>query len=145
MLELFGLGLQAILNPQTLTLIIFSTILGLTVGALPGINGTMAMGLLAPLTFTMSPVNGVAMIAAIYCASAYGGSVSAILLGIPGTISSMATVFDGHPMARQGKAGEALGIATMSSVVGGLISVIALIFLTKPLAEQALKFSPSAY
>lgn len=145
MLELFGLGLQAILNPQTLTLIIFSTILGLTVGALPGINGTMAMGLLAPLTFTMSPVNGVAMIAAIYCASAYGGSISAILLGIPGTISSMATVFDGHPMARQGKAGEALGIATMSSVVGGLISVIALIFLTKPLAEQALKFSPSAY
>lgn len=138
-------GLEAIMTPDMLLLILAGTFLGLVVGAMPGINGSMAMGILMPLTFTMSPLKGIAMIGAIYCSATYGGCMTAILLGIPGTISSMVTVFDGYPMAQKGLAGRAIGIATISSVIGGLFSAIVLMFFTKPLAEYALLLGPAAY
>lgn len=145
MFENIALGLNEIMSFSTLGLMLIGTFVGLVVGAMPGINGSMAMGILLPLTFSMTPIQGVVVISAIYCSATFGGSISAILLGIPGTISSMTTVFDGHPMAVKGKAGRALGIAILSSVFGGLFSALVLMLMTKPLAEQALKLGPSAY
>ena len=103
----------------------------------------MAIALMVPVTFTMDPTTGLAFLTAIYCSSIFGGSISAILLGIPGTISSFATTLDGYPMALQGKAGTALGVSTLSSVFGGVFSAIVLMSLTSVLAEFALTFGPA--
>lgn len=113
--------------------------------SLPGLTGNMAIALMVPMTFGMQPSVGLAFLAAIYCSSIYGGSISAILLGIPGTISSFATTLDGYPLAKQGKAGLALGTSTMASVFGGLFSALVLMFLTPVLADFALKFGPGEY
>lgn len=139
------LGLQEILNLNTLLFITGGIIFGFIIGSLPGLTGNMAIALMVPVTFTMEPSNALAFLVAIYCSAIFGGSVSAILLGIPGTVSSMATVLDGYPMAKKGLAGEALGIATLSSVFGGVFSALVLMFLTPYLAEQALKFGPAEY
>lgn len=139
------MGFQQVFNVYTLMFIGAGVLIGFIIGALPGLTGNMAIALMVPVTFTMTPVNGMAFLSAIYCSAIFGGSVSAILLGIPGTVSSMATILDGHPMALNGRAGEALGIATLSSVFGGIFSAIVLMFLTPVLAEQALKFGPSEY
>jgi putative tricarboxylic transport membrane protein len=139
------IGIKAIFDISTLLIIAGGVVFGFIIGALPGLTGNMAIALMVPVTFTMEPINALAFLTAIYCSSIFGGSVSAILLGIPGTVSSMATVLDGYPMAQQGKAGQALGIATLSSVFGGLFSAAVLMFLAPQLAEQALKFGPSEY
>ena len=139
------MGLQAIMNPQTLLFILAGVLIGFIIGALPGLTGNMAIALMVPVTFTMEPVAALAFLGAIYTSSIFGGSVSAILLGIPGTVSSMATTLDGYPMALKGKAGQALGIATLSSVFGGLFSSFVLMFFAPMLAEQALRFGPSEY
>jgi putative tricarboxylic transport membrane protein len=144
-MEAILMGIQEIFRISTMLYICGGIIFGFIIGALPGLTGNMAIALMVPLTFTMPSVDALAFLTAIYCSSIFGGSVSAILLGIPGTISSMATVWDGHPMALKGRAGEALGIATLSSVFGGLFSAVALMFFTPILAEQALKFGPAEY
>lgn len=139
------LGIQEIFTFSTLLYIAIGVIIGFIIGALPGLTGNMAIALMVPITFTMEPSKALSFLVAIYCSAIFGGSVSAILLGIPGTVSSMATVLDGYPMAKKGLAGEALGIATLSSVFGGIFSALVLMFLTPFLAEQALKFGPSEY
>lgn len=145
MLNNIMLGLSALCEPQTLLFLFIGTLLGLIIGALPGLTGNMAIALMVPLTYTMAPTTGLAFLTAIYCSSIFGGSISAILLGIPGTISSFATTLDGYPMAKRGKAGLALGISTLSSVFGGLFSAIVLMTLTTVLAEFALRFGPAEY
>lgn len=145
MFENILLGLGSIFQPSVLLFITLGTFTGLIIGALPGLTGNMAIALMVPLTFAMDPTTGLAFLAAIYCSAIFGGSISAILLGIPGTISSFATTLDGHPMAKQGRAGEALGISTLSSVFGGLFSAVVLMFFTPFLAEQALRFGPAEY
>ena len=145
MLENILLGIGSAFQPSTLLFLILGTFIGLIIGALPGLTGNMAIALMVPVTFAMDPTTGLAFIAAIYCSSIYGGSISAILLGIPGTISSFATTLDGYPMAKQGRAGEALGISTLSSAFGGIFSSVVLLFFTPLLAEQALRFGPAEY
>jgi putative tricarboxylic transport membrane protein len=118
---------------------------GILVGALPGLTATMAIALLVPFTFTMNPISGLIMLGAIYCGAIYGGCFSAILIGTPGTPSAIATVFDGHPMARKGEAEQAIATATGGSVIGGLIGASFLLFLSPLLAQAALKFGPPEY
>ncbi len=139
------LGFQTVASVNVLLFLVVGCVVGLVIGALPGLTGNMAIALMVPMTFGMEPSVGLAFLAAIYCSSIYGGSISAILLGIPGTISSFATTLDGYPLAKQGKAGLALGTSTMASVFGGLFSAIVLMFLTPVLAEVALKFGPGEY
>lgn len=119
--------------------------LGTIIGALPGLSATMAVAVLVPFTFTMSPASGMIALGAIYTGAIYGGSYAAILVNTPGTPSSIATTFDGFPMAKRGDGGFAISLATMSSVIGGLVGGISLLLLAPPLANVALSFGPTEY
>src|SRR5690554_5937762 len=121
------LGLLNVLTWWNLLLIVGGTLLGMVVGAMPGLSATMALALLLPITFSMEPASGLSMLASIYVGASYGGSIAAILLNTPGTPSAAATVLDGYPLAQQGKAGKALGISLFASFCGGLMSGIALL------------------
>ena len=128
-----------------LMLMSVAMVLGIVAGALPGFSATMAVALMVPFTFTMPPTSGLITIGALYCASIFGGSFSAILLNTPGTPSSIGTCFDGYPMARQGRGEEALYTATFASCVGGLIGTVILIAFALPLARVALRFGPPEF
>lgn len=138
-------GLSTLLTFETMLFLVIGTVAGLIIGALPGLTGNMAIALMVPITFSMEATTGLAFLTSIYCSSIFGGSISAILLGIPGTISSFATTLDGYPMSLKGEAGKALGVSTLSSVFGGIFSSIVLMSLTTILAEFALTFGPSEY
>jgi putative tricarboxylic transport membrane protein len=103
-------GMAILLDPAMVAVILAGTVIGILVGALPGISGSTTAALLLPLTITMTPTMGIAFLGAIYCAANYGGSITAILVNTPGDPSASATAFDGYPLARQGKAGLARGI-----------------------------------
>jgi putative tricarboxylic transport membrane protein len=145
MVENILLGFHNLLTLQNLLIVLVATVAGMIMGALPGLTATMAVALLVPFTYTMSPVAGLVGLGAIYMGCIYGGAFSAILINTPGTPSSIGTTFDGYPMARQGRAEEAIVAATVGSAVGGLFGVVALIFLSPPLAEIALQFGPAEY
>lgn len=132
-----------IFDPFTLVLIIFGTFLGIFVGAVPGLNGAIGVALLVPFTFTLSPENGLLMLGGIYMGAHYGGAITAILLNAPGDVVAVCTAMEGNPLAKQGRAKEALYIAIISCVIGGIIGVLTLIFFTPVLAQFALKFGPS--
>ena len=138
-------GLGALCSAPALIGILLGTIIGLMVGSLPGLNDSITMAVLMPMTFGMDTELAMGLLLGIYCASACGGSIPAILLKIPGTASASVTAFDGYPMAQQGRAGKALGIATMSSWVGGMVSAIVLLTLCPFLAQQSLRFGPPEY
>jgi len=123
----------------------FGVAVGLAVGAMPGINDSITMAVLIPVTFGMDANIAMMVLVGVYCSACYGGSFPAILLKIPGTASSVVTVLDGYPMALRGEAGKAIGISTVSSVFGGLMSSLVLIFLAPFLACQALRFGPPEY
>lgn len=125
--------------------IIVGVIVGILGGAMPGISPSMAVALLLPFTFGMSPTMGIVMLVAIYLASNYGGSITAVMINTPGTPSAVVTAFDGYPLAQQGKAGWGLGISLVSSVVGGFVGIIILILFATPLAKVALQFWPAEY
>jgi putative tricarboxylic transport membrane protein len=114
-------------------------------GALPGISPSIAMALLLPFTVGLPPTVALVLLASVYVGAEYGGSIPAILIRTPGTNSASATVIDGFEMAKQGKAGEALGISLVSGLVGGLIGLVVLVLATERLAEVALAFTPAAY
>ena len=118
---------------------------GIIVGALPGLTGTMAMALLLPLTYGLSSIPGMMLLLGVYCGGIYGGSITAILINTPGTPASAATSLDGYPMAQAGHGLRALHTALAASTVGGLFSVIVLLFLAPPIAQFALKFGPAEY
>ncbi|MBS1303371.1 tripartite tricarboxylate transporter permease [Loktanella sp. SALINAS62] len=134
-----------LLDPAVILAMIAGTAIGIAVGALPGLSATMGIAVLIPLTFTMEPLVALGMIAGIYNGSMYGGSIPAILLRIPGTPAGIATVFDGHEMAKQGKARLALDISLVSSSLGSAVSAVALLLVAPPLAMIALKFGPADY
>jgi putative tricarboxylic transport membrane protein len=138
-------GLLTILTLKNLFFIAAATAGGLAIGALPGLTATMGVALLVPFTFTMGPIAGLAVLGAIYMAAIYGGCFSAILINTPGTPGSIATAFDGYPMARKGEGAKAIFAATYASMFGGLTSLAALFFLSPPLAKVALKFGPPEY
>lgn len=118
---------------------------GILGGALPGISPSITMALLLPFTYTMEPITAIVLLASTYVGAEYGGSIPAILIRTPGTNAAAATAIDGYEMHLQGKGGEALGLSLVSGVFGGLIGILCLILLTKPLASVALYFTPPAY
>lgn len=118
---------------------------GILGGALPGISPSIAMALLLPFTVGMDPTTALVLLASVYVGAEYGGSIPAILIRTPGTNSASATVIDGFEMARQGRAGEALGISLMSGLIGGLFGLLVLVLATESLAKVALAFTPAAY
>jgi len=118
---------------------------GILGGALPGISPSIAMALLLPFTVGMDPTTALVLLASVYVGAEYGGSIPAILIRTPGTNSASATVMDGYEMAKQGRAGEALGISLMSGLIGGLFGLLVLVLATESLAKVALAFTPAAY
>ncbi|WP_347918549.1 tripartite tricarboxylate transporter permease [Paracoccus marcusii] len=143
-MELLGYFLNA-LTPLNLGLALAGVVLGTIIGALPGLSATMAVAVLVPFTFAMEPASGLIALGAIYTGAIYGGAFAAILVNTPGTPSSIATTFDGYPMAQRGDGGLAVTLATLASVCGGLIGALALLFLAPPLARVALAFGPPEY
>ncbi|MCB1528617.1 MAG: tripartite tricarboxylate transporter permease [Hyphomicrobiaceae bacterium] len=143
-MELLGYFVNAI-TPINLLLALVGVVLGTIIGALPGLSATMAVAVLVPFTFTMEPASGLIALGAIYTGAIYGGAYAAILVNTPGTPSSIATTFDGYPMAKRGDGGLAVSIATIASVVGGLVGAISLLLLAPPLAKVALNFGPPEY
>ncbi len=143
--ELFLTSIGSLFTATNLLLVLLGVVAGIVVGALPGLTATMAIALLVPFTFTMQPVHGLILMGAIYVASIYGGSFSAILLNTPGTPSAIATTFDGYPMAKRGQSYQAIVTATVASVFGGLIGVFFLLFLSPPLSRLSLRFGPPEF
>lgn len=137
--------LLAALTPLNLLLALAGVVAGTVIGALPGLTATMAVAVLVPFTFSMEPAAALIALGAIYTGAIYGGAYAAILLNTPGTPSSIATTFDGFPMARAGKGDLALTLACLSSVIGGLVGAAFLLVLAPPMATVALKFGPVEY
>lgn len=140
MLEHIIYGFSHLADPMLLLLIVVSIAGGIVIGALPGFSPTMGVALLVPFTFTMTPVEGLTVLAGVYTGAVYGGSISAILLNIPGAPANIATLFDGYPMAQKGEGRRALLASAMASAHGGVISAIALLIFAPLLAVFALKF-----
>ncbi len=145
LLSLLFDGLGALMGLTPLLVILAGVAIGILAGAMPGISPSMAVALLLPFSFGMTPSMGLVLLCAIYLASNYGGSITAVMVNTPGTPSAVVTAFDGYPLTRKGKAGTALGISLIASVVGGFIGIIILVLFSTPLARMALKFWPAEY
>lgn len=141
-LQLLGLGFATALSIQNLLAAGIGAMLGIFVGAMPGIGSLAGVALLLPLTFKFNPITGMIMLSAIYYANMYGGSYSAILLNIPGDTPAVMTALDGHPLAQQGKPGTALFTSNLSSFIGGTIGIIILTVIGPGLARFGLRFQP---
>ena len=139
------IGFLSIMNLPILLLIFVGVFMGIIVGAIPGLSVTMGVALFLPLTFGMEPIAGLALLCGLYIGGTSGGLISAILLKMPGTASSVATTFDGYPMAMKGEAGKAMGVGIVASFFGGLVSYIILMLLAPQIARIALKFGPYEY
>jgi putative tricarboxylic transport membrane protein len=138
-------GFQISLQPMNLLYCLIGVILGTLTGVLPGLGPSGTIAILLPITFHAPAVSSIIMLAGIYYGAMYGGSTTSILVSIPGEPSSIVTIIDGHQMARQGRAGPALGISAFGSFIAGTIGVIGLMFIAYPLARMALKFGPPEY
>ena len=138
-------GFSLAFTPEALILCLLGMFFGIIVGAIPGLTATMAIAILTPFTFSLSAINGLMMLTGIYIGGIYGGSISAVLLNIPGTPSALMTALDGNPMAVRGEAGRALGLATVSSFFGGMFGVCVLLTVAPFLARFALKFGAAEY
>jgi putative tricarboxylic transport membrane protein len=148
MFDLFsnlGLGLAVAATLQNIALCFVGCLLGTLVGVLPGIGPIATIAILLPITFGLEPVSALIMLAGIYYGAQYGGSTTAILLSIPGETSAVVTTLDGHQMARQGRAGIALGIAAIGSFFAGTVSTLIIAALAEPLTRLALVFGPAEY
>ena len=144
-MDLYLSGLHFFTNPVIYLSSFLGVLIGIVFGALPGLTATMTIAVFIPFTFGLSPVIAFAFLLGLYSGSVYGGSISAILINIPGTPSAIATSLDGYPLSQMGRAGEAIGISTISSTLGGFFSVIVLMFAAPAIASVALKFSAEEY
>src|SRR5215204_5991938 len=147
-MEAFGLlfhGFTVLLTGKTLALMMVGLVLGIFVGVLPGLGGPNGVAILLPLTFTMDPTSAIVMLSCIYWGALFGGAITSILFNIPGEAWSVATTFDGYPMAQQGRAAEALTAAFTSSFVGSLTAVLLITFLAPGIASFALRFGPPEF
>ncbi len=133
-------GFAVILTPMNIGLMFVGIILGVLIGVLPGLGGANGVAILLPLTFTMSPTSAIVMLSCIYWGALFGGAITSILFNIPGEPWSVATTFDGYPMAQKGQAGQALTAAFTSSFVGAFVAVLMITFLAPLVAKFALKF-----
>lgn len=134
------IGFQQIGDPSVLLILALGSLTGIIVGALPGVGPAVAISVVLPVTFSLSPLAGVSLLLGIYCGSWYGGAIPAILINTPGTPSAAITTFDGAPMARKGQAQRALALAFTSSFVAGIISAVVLVFMAPLLANLATNF-----
>ena len=141
-LSLLGSGLLEAVQPLNLMMIVIGCTVGLLVGAMPGLGSVNGVAILLPITFLVPPTAAIIFLAAIYYGAMYGGAISSITLGIPGASTAVATVFDGRPMAQQGRADKALTAAAVASFIGGTVSVVLFTLFAPPLAAFALKFGP---
>jgi putative tricarboxylic transport membrane protein len=139
------IGFQVTFQPINLLFCFVGVFIGTLIGVLPGIGPSATMSILLPITFKISPVASIILLAGIYYGAMYGGSITSILVNIPGEAASVVTCLDGYQMARKGRAGPALGIAAFGSFIAGTFSVICLMFLSQPLSEFALAFGPPEY
>ncbi|MEI7672047.1 MAG: tripartite tricarboxylate transporter permease [Deltaproteobacteria bacterium] len=139
------MGFSVALQPMNLLYCFMGCMIGTMVGVLPGLGPTAAMSLLLPVTFHVEPVSAVIMLSGIFYGAMYGGSITSILVNIPGEAASVVTCLDGYQMARQGRAGAALGISAFGSFIAGTLGIIGLTFMAPPLAKAALKFGPPEY
>ena len=140
-----ALGFGVALSWQNLLWCFGGVLLGTLIGVLPGIGPVATIAMLLPVTFTLPPVSALIMLAGIYYGAQYGGSTTAILVNLPGESSSVVTALDGYQMARQGRAGPALGMAAIGSFFAGSVATIVIALFAPPLAEVALKFGPTEY
>jgi len=138
-------GIELAFTFSNILLAVVGLAVGIFIGAIPGLNVPMAVALALPFTFALTPLSALALLIGIYKGGTYGGSISAVLINVPGTPAAAATAADGHALARQGKAGKALRMSLFASVVGEIIADIALIALAIPLAAFALNFGPAEY
>jgi putative tricarboxylic transport membrane protein len=139
------LGLESVMQPSSLFIILLGTAAGTIIGALPGLSAVSAVALLLPFTFTMQPAQGLVMLAAVYMSAEYGGSISAILINTPGTSGAACTILDGTPLTRKGHAQEALYTSLFAGGVGGLFGALVLMFFTPVLADLSLMLGPAEY
>jgi putative tricarboxylic transport membrane protein len=138
-------GFYVVFSPFNFMLMLVGILLGVIIGVLPGLGGANGVAILLPLTFSMSPTSAIIMLSCIYWGALFGGAITSILFNIPGEPWSVATTFDGYPMAQQGKADEALTGAFTSSFVGALVAVVMITFLAPLVAKFALKFGPAEF
>jgi putative tricarboxylic transport membrane protein len=138
-------GFSVILTPMNILLMFVGIILGVLIGVLPGLGGANGVAILLPLTFTMSPTSAIIMLSCIYWGALFGGAITSILFNIPGEPWSVATTFDGYPMAQNGQAGAALTAAFTSSFIGAFVAVVMITFLAPLVAKFALKFGPPEF
>jgi putative tricarboxylic transport membrane protein len=138
-------GFAVALSPVNIGLMFLGIVLGILIGVLPGLGGANGVAILLPLTFTMSPVSGIILLSCIYWGALFGGAITSILFNIPGEPWSVATTFDGYPMAQQGQAGQALTAAFTSSFIGAFVAVLMITFLAPLVARFALKFGPPEF
>jgi putative tricarboxylic transport membrane protein len=147
-MDLFGnlaLGFGVALTPLNLLYAFIGTLLGTLIGVLPGIGPVPTIAMLLPITYALPPVSALIMLAGIYYGASYGGSTTAILVNIPGEISSVVTVLDGYQMARQGRAGAALCVSALGSFFAGCVATVVIAAFAPPLVEVALKFDAAEY
>ncbi len=144
-MDMFVNALMQVFSLSSLPLLIGGVGLGIIFGAIPGLTATMAVALLVPFTYVMQPAQGIVALVGVYVGGVYGGSISACLVNIPGTPASMLTTIDGYPMGQRGEAGKAIGYATVSSFVGGIMSGVILIIFAGQVAKVAYQFGPAEY
>ncbi len=132
-------------RPENLLAVVIGSISGIVVGGIPGLTATMAVALLIPVTFSLSPITGLILMGGVYCGAMYGGSIPAILLFTPGTPAAAATALDGYPLSQQGHGGLALKVSVIASFTGGIVSAFLLLLVAQPLAAVSLRFGPAEY
>src|SRR5438445_12043645 len=145
LLHNLALGFGTALSLQNGLYCFLGCLLGTAIGVLPGIGPVPTIAMLLPITYTLSPTTALIMLAGIYYGAQYGGSTTSILVNLPGESSSVVTCLDGYQMARQGRAGPALGIAAIGSFFAGCVATVIIALFAPPLAEVALKFGPAEY
>ncbi|MBE6483616.1 MAG: hypothetical protein E7Z96_02365 [Actinomycetaceae bacterium] len=143
--EVWASALQTLMQPSVLLFLCAGVVIGTIIGALPGLSATMAIAIMTPITFWFSPTEGFAMLMGLWNAAIFAGGISAILVNTPGTPASITQSFDGYPLYRRGQGGMALGVNVIFSVLGGVVSVIALILFASPIARFTVTFGPSEY
>lgn len=144
-MEQFLNGFSTALAGWNLLYCLIGVTIGMLIGVLPGIGPTTGTAVLLPISFTMEPVSAIIMLAGIYYGAMYGGTITSVLINVPGEAASVITCMDGYPMAKQGRGGAALGIAGIGSFIGGTLSIFGLIFIGPPIASLALKFGPPEF
>src|SRR5262247_1936460 len=144
-LQLLLNGFALALTPANLGFALIGCILGTLIGVLPGLGPSAGTAILIPLTFKLDPTGALIMLSAIYYGAMYGGTITSVLINVPGEAASLVTCFDGHQMAKQGRGGTALGIAAIGSFIGGIAATISLVVVAPPLARIALSFGPPEF